>query len=330
MDFKDLPKVELHCHLDGSLREKTVLDFMKEDGISLDDKSYDKIRDVLVVPYNCPSLKEYLKRFDLPLKLMQSRKNLKRIAYELIEDVSKENVKYIEIRFAPLLHKENGLSVIEIIESVLEGLKEGENDFGVKSNLILSILRNMSIDSAYEVIENGRKFIGKGVVALDLAGNEAQGFAKDFKEVIRCGRGYGYRITIHAGETGFSSNVVDAINLLKAERIGHGVAIEDDKISYKLVKDNDIVLEMCPKSNVQTKAVTSYDKHPLKKFLDDGLLVSVNTDNRTVSDINLTDELEKLDEVFGLTKEDYKKIYLSSIKGAFCDKDTKEWLIKQL
>lgn len=330
MNFKDLPKVELHCHLDGSLRVDTVLELMKEEGIDLGYKSYAEIKNMLVVPNDCPSLKEYLKRFDLPLKLMQSRKNLKRIAYELIEDVNKENVKYIEVRFAPLLHKEKGLKVFEIIESVLEGLREGERDFGVKSNLILSILRNMPVDSSYEVLEGGLKFIGNGVVALDLAGNEVEGFAKDFEEAFNLGRQYGYKITIHAGETGFSSNVIDSINILKAERIGHGVAIENDKYAYELVRKNNITLEMCPKSNIQTKAVNSYEKHPVKKFLDDDLLVSVNTDNRTVSNISLTEEFYNLNKIFVLSKEDYKKIYLDSVKGAFCDEATKKWLVEQI
>lgn len=330
MNFKDLPKVELHCHLDGSLRVDTVLELMKEEGIDLGYKSYGEIKNMLVVPNDCPSLKEYLKRFDLPLKLMQSRKNLKRIAYELIEDVNKENVKYIEVRFAPLLHKEKGLKVFEIIESVLEGLREGERDFGVKSNLILSILRNMPVDSSYEVLEGGLKFIGNGVVALDLAGNEVEGFAKDFEEAFNLGRQYGYKITIHAGETGFSSNVIDSINILKAERIGHGVAIENDKYAYELVRKNNITLEMCPKSNIQTKAVNSYEKHPVKKFLDDDLLVSVNTDNRTVSNISLTEEFYNLNKIFVLSKEDYKKIYLDSVKGAFCDEATKKWLVEQI
>lgn len=330
MKFKDLPKIELHCHLDGCVRVETVLDLIKEEGIDLGDKSYDEIKAMLIVPDDCSSLKEYLKRFDLPVKLMQSRKNLKRIAYELIEDVSIENVKYIEVRFAPLLHQEKGLKVPEIIESVLQGLKEGERDFGVKSNLILSILRNMPASSAYEVIEGGHKFIGKGVVAIDLAGNEVEGFAKDFEEAFKLGREYGYRVTIHAGETGFSSNVIDSINLLKAERIGHAVAIENDKGAYKLVKEKNVVLEMCPKSNIQTKAVKSYETHPIKKFLDDGLNVSLNTDNRTVSNVSLTEECDRLNKTHSLSKEDYMKMYLNSVKGAFCDEDTKKWLVEQI
>lgn len=330
MNFEKIPKIELHCHLDGCLRVETVLDLIEKENIAVDNKGYEEIKSTLIVPEDCPSLDVYLKRFDLPIKLMQNKENLKRIAYELIEDVSKENVKYIEIRFAPLFHKEKGMEVPEIIESVLEGLRKGEEDFGVKSNLILSLLRHMSVESTYEVIEGGKDFIGKGVVALDLAGGEEEGFAKNFNKPFDLARKYGYKVTIHAGETGFSSNVKDAIEFLGAERIGHAVAIENDKEVYNLVKDNSIILEMCPKSNVQTKAVKGYENHPIKKFLNDGLYVNLSTDNRTVSNVTLTEECNNINDVHSLTYKDVEKIYLNSLKGAFCNEETKKWLLKQI
>lgn len=326
MKYKELPKIELHCHLDGCLRVSTVKELMDKEQINLNLKNYDDIKRELVVPEDCPSLNIYLKRFDLPIKLMQNKENLTRIAYELIEDVSKENVKYIEIRFAPLFHKEKGLKVNEIIESVLEGLRKGEEDFGVKSNLILSLLRHMDVSTVYEVIEGGKEFIGNGVVALDLAGGEEEGFCKKFKDAFELARKYGYKVTIHAGETGFASNVKDAIELLGAERIGHAVAIENDKDVYSLVKEKGITLEMCPKSNVQTKAVASYEVHPIKKFLEDDLYVNLSTDNRTVSDVTLTDECENINVNHSLNIKDVEKIYRNSIKGAFCNKETKAWL----
>ena len=326
MKFENLPKIELHCHLDGCLRPETVKELIVKENLNLDLYDINNIENELIVPDNCSSLNVYLKRFDIPVKVMQSKENLRRIAYELIEDVSKENVKYIEIRFAPLLHKEKGLEIKEIIESVLMGLKEGEKDFGVKSNLILSILRNMDIKTAYEVIESGKEFIGNGVVAVDLAGNEEKGFCKKFKDAFNLAREYGYKITIHAGETGHSINVKEAIELLGAERIGHAVAIEKDINIYNLVKEKEVILEMCPKSNVQTKAVENYKKHPIKRFLEDNLLVNLSTDNRTVSNVTLTEELNAVDENHILSINDGKKIYTNSIKGAFCDKETKEWL----
>lgn len=330
MDYRKLPKVELHCHLDGSLRTETVIELAKEENIDLSGKTYEEVKELLVVPEDCPSLDIYLKRFDLPLKLMQNEKNLKKIAFELIEDVSKENVKYIEVRFAPLLHNRQGLNIKQIINAVLEGLKEGEEKFGVKSGLILSLLRHHPVDSVYEVFEEGKEFLGKGVVAVDLAGAELEGFVPQYEEAFKKARAMGYRVTIHAGETGYSCNVIDAIKLLGAERIGHAVAIKDDEVAYNFVKGNNITLEMCPKSNLQTKAVDSYENHPAKKFLNDGLKVNLSTDNRTVSNLDLTEECESINKVSGLSLEEFKQIYLNSVEGAFCNDETKAWLRKQI
>ena len=147
----------------------------------------------------------------------------------------------------------------------------------------------MSVDSAFEVVEKGKKFLGKGVVAIDLCASEEEGFCGKFVEPIALARQYGYRVTIHAGETGIGKNVLEAVELLGAERIGHGVFIKDCLEAYNIVKEKRVVLEMCPTSNVQTKAVNSFSEHPIYDFHKDGIKVTVNTDNRTVSDTNMTE-----------------------------------------
>lgn len=324
--FKELPKVELHCHLDGCLRTKTVIELAKKENVEMESLDYEKVEEMLVVPEYCTSLDLYLRRFDLPGLLMQNKENLKRISYELIEDVNRENVKYIEIRFAPLFHVARGLSVKEVIEALLEGLREGEKDFGVKSNLIICVMRHHDLESGYKLIEECKEFVGKGVVAVDLAGGEVEGFAPKYEDMFKKAREYGFRVTVHAGETGFSQNVIDAITLLGAERIGHAVAIQNDEIAYTLVKDNNITLEMCPKSNLDTKAVTSYKTHPLRRFLNDGLEVNLSTDNRTVSNIDLTTECINLNTADKISFDDYKKMYLNSVRGSFCDDATKVYL----
>jgi adenosine deaminase len=326
MDFKVLPKIELHCHLDGSVRPETILDIATKEKIGIPTYDLNQLRDLLEAPLECKSLVEYLDRFNIPIMIMQNKESLRRITYELLEDAAKENVKYIEIRYAPTLHTEMGLTIEEVIESVLDGIKQGENDFNIKSNLILSCLRHMGANSAATVVEAGKKFLGKGVVAIDLCGAENEGFAKDFVDVIEVARKYGYRVTIHAGETGIGVNVVDSINLLHAERIGHGVAIKDLKEAYDLVKENNVTLEMCPTSNMQTKAVRSYEEHPLFKFYKDGIRVSFNTDNRTVSATNVTYECESIHRVVNMTYEDYKKIYNDSVDAAFATEEVKGYL----
>lgn len=326
MNFKNLPKIELHCHLDGSVRPETIIDIAKEEGISLPYYDIENIKKEVTAPEECKSLDEYLKRFEIPNLVMQSKESLRRITFELLEDCAKENVKYIEVRFAPLLHTTKGLSIEEVIESVLAGIKDAEEKYDIKGNVILSCMRFMSANSAASVVEAGRKYILKGVVAIDLCASEGEGFCEKFIEPIALAREYGYRVTIHAGETGIGKNVLEAVELLGAERIGHGVFIKDCVEAYNIVKDKGITLEMCPTSNIQTKAIDTFKNHPIYDFYKDGILVTVNTDNRTVSDTSMTKECDILYREFSITFEEYKQIYLNSIDAAFIDLETKEWL----
>ena len=326
MNINALPKIELHCHLDGSLRPKTIMEIAKKEGIHLNYKNIDEIKEAITVPLECKSLDDYLKAFELPNLVMQSKESLSRITFELYEDAAEENVKYMEVRFAPLLHTLKGLTVEEIIESVIEGMREAEAKFDIKGNIILGCMRFMSAEKAFEVVEKGKKFLGKGVVAIDLCAAEVEGFCQKFVEPIKLAREYGYRVTIHAGETGIGKNVLEAVELLGAERIGHGVYIRNCEEAYKIVKEKNITLEMCPTSNVQTKAVSSFSDHPIYDFYKDGLKVTLNTDNRTVSNTNMTKEIEITANEFGIDYEDYKKIYYNSVDSSFADEDIKESL----
>lgn len=325
-ELEKLPKIELHCHLDGSVRPNTIIDIAKEESIEIPSVDINKINNLVKVPSDCTSLVEYLKKFDIPNKVMQSKNSLKRITFELLEDAAKENIKYMEIRFAPLLHTKKGLGVEEIIESVLEGIANAEQKYEIKANLILSCMRTMSEEDALLVINRGRKYLGKGVVATDLCGPEIEGFSSKFKEAMKTARDYGYRITIHAGEGASGKNVLEAINILGAERIGHGVRINEIKEAYDIVKNNNVLLEICPTSNIQTKAVPSFEEHPFYNFYKGDLKVSINTDNRTVSGINLTDELKLAFDKYDLDIEDYKKIYLYTVDASFANQETKKWL----
>ena len=176
----NLPKIELHCHLDGSVRPSTVLDIANEENILLPTFDVEKIKNFMVVDLDCTSLDEYLKSFEMPITVMQSPRSLERVAYELLEDAACENVKYIEVRFAPHLHTAKGLSVKAVIESVLNGIKRAEIEFDIKGNLILSGLRSFPLELIYELIETGKAFIGRGVVAVDLCAAENEGFSKKY------------------------------------------------------------------------------------------------------------------------------------------------------
>jgi len=330
MDFKNLPKIDLHCHLDGSVRPATIIDIAKATGISIPYYNIENIKNEIVAPIECKSLDEYLKRFEIPNLVMQSKESLRRITFELLEDSAKENVKYIEVRFAPLVHMKSGLNVYEVIESVISGIKDAEEIYDIKGNVILCCMRNMSVKRAFEVVEAGKEYISKGVVAIDLCASEEEGFCEKFIEPIALAREYGYRVTIHAGETGIGKNVLESVELLGAERIGHGVFIKDCIEAYNIVKDKGITLEMCPTSNIQTKAIDAFKNHPIYNFYNDGIRVTVNTDNRTVSDTNMTNECNILLKEFNITFEEYKQIYVDSVDAAFADLETKEWLMKYI
>lgn len=330
MDFLALPKIELHCHLDGSLRPETIIDIALKDGIQLPSYEREELQRELIAPLDCKSLNDYLKRFSLSNLVMQSKENLKRITFELFEDAAKENVKYMEVRFAPLLHTLKGLDAEEIIQAVLDGMSAAVKRYDIRGNIILSCMRTMPVERAFEVVEKGRKFLGKGVVAIDLCASEEEGFCRRFIEPIALARNYGYRVTIHAGETGFGKNVLKAVELLGAERIGHGVFIKDCTEAYNIVKDRQVVLEMCPTSNIQTKAVHHYREHPIYQFHKDGIKVTINTDNRTVSDTTMTKECRIVNSEFNLGEEDYRQIYENSVEASFADQETKKWCLSQL
>lgn len=329
MNLLTMPKIELHCHLDGSVRVETIIDIAEKEGIPLPSVDKDVLAKELIAPSECQSLDEYLKRFLLPNRVMQTKESLKRITFELFEDAAKENVKYLEVRFGPLLHTLKGLDIEEVIQSVIEGMREAKNRYEIKGNIILSCLRSMPVEGAFDVVEKGRKFLGKGVVAIDLCANEDEGFSERFIEPITLAKEYGYRVTIHAGETGIGKNVLEAIELLGAERIGHGIFIKDYPAAYKKVKEKQIVLEICPTSNVQTKAVNQFSEHPIYKFHEDGIKVTINTDNRTVSNTTMSKEIHIVDNEFTLSTEDYRQIYINSVDASFADQETKEWCLAQ-
>lgn len=323
--FNKLPKIELHCHLDGSVRAETIIDIAKKENVNLPIYDKEELRKHISIIENCECLDEYIEKFDLTNLVMQNKYGLERIAYEVLEDASVENVKYIEIRFAPQLHRLNGLNYDEIIQSVINGVKKAEKDFDIKGNVIISTMRHMSEESGMEVIEVAKKYLGKGVVAFDMAGKEDEGFCITYNNLIKKAKEENFNITLHAGEQASYKNVIDAINL-GATRIGHGIKIINSKETMDLVKEKNILLEMCPTSNIQTSNASDYVTYPFKKFLDYGIVASLNTDNRTVSNITLTKEYEN---IFNTLDFDlYKRNYLETVNASFSNEETKDWLRK--
>lgn len=279
-------KVELHCHLDGSLNIDFVDEMLRKQGIVYERED---LKRKLEVRPKCTSLTEYLEKFDLPLLCLQTKEGLFRAAYELVRDVSKENVKYMEVRFAPMLSTNQGLTCEEVIASVVDGLKEGEKQYGVYASAIVCAMRHHSLEQNLEMLEAARPFVGKGVCALDLAGDESAFPTKHFRKLFEQATEWGIPFTIHSGETGNVDNIREAI-ALGAKRLGHGIALCKSPELRRLCKEKGIGIEMCPTSNLQTKAVEGMENYPLELFLQEGLLVSIHTDNRTVSGTNMQKE----------------------------------------
>lgn len=313
-----MKKVELHVHLDGSVRPSTVSDILKLE--------LDEAKNQMIVNEDNASLSDYLTKFDLPIRAMQEKDNLIRIAKELAQDLKKEDIIYAEIRFAPILHTKKGLSVDEVVSSVIEGINMVDD---IKINIILCMMRGFSVEENLSVINIAEKYLNKGVVALDLAGDEKKYKTKDYEQLFKMASSKNIPFTIHAGEADDATSVLDAISF-GAKRIGHGIRVLENQSALSLTKEKDVLLEICPTSNVQTKAVSSLDNHPIKTLYDKGILINVNTDNNTVSNITLNEEYEKLKKYFLFTDEDFLKMNIDAVKKSFMKNYEKEKYIKIL
>lgn len=332
MEFEkllSLPKIHLHCHLDGSVRPNTMLQLMKQDGDIQKYNKEDFLKQVAVLDKTV-SLEAYLKKFEIPISLMQSKENLKRIAYELIEDCNGENIKYIEIRFAPCFHLKNGLSMEEVIQAVLDGANEGKAKFDVEFNLIICLLRHESYEINEQQLYAAKKFLGNKVVAIDLAGDEQKYPADQFVKLFAKAKSLGFHITIHAGETGNFENIDKSIDLLHAERIGHGTAAISSEKTMNILLNKNIPLEVCVTSNYNTGIIDSIIDHPIYKYIKRNLIVTVNTDNNTVSNTTLTNEYVKIISNFKLTDSEVIQTIENAINCAFCEESTKDKLRKKL
>ena len=318
--------IDLHLHLDGSLSEQDFINLAKKYDVSLGNDFPNNI----YVPSDCPSLEEYLKRFDLPLLLLQSKDALIEVSYNLVKRLHELGYIYAEIRFAPQLHTQKGLSQYEAALAALEGVNAALKDFpDIDVNLILCCMRHGTEEVNMETIEVANKLKGTRVVAVDLAGAERLHPSTYYKNIFDRAKKYGLNITIHAGEATGSDEIMMAIDN-GAMRIGHGVHLSLDHQSIKKVKDNDICFEFCPTSNLQTKSLKTYEDVPLRKFMEKDICVTINSDNMTVSNTNVPKEIVHMVRTFNLSKEEIKNLLLTSIKYSFTDEKVKEKLRKRL
>lgn len=330
-DLRSLPKVVLHDHLDGGIRPQTAIDLAPTVGYP-DLPSTDPIELAnALYQGQALSLEEYLAAFKHTFGVMQTPEGMRRVAFECVEDLAAEGVVYAEVRFAPSLHLRAGMTRGEVIEAVLGGFADGEDAFGVPVRAIVDVMRQDS--DSMDVAAAAVAFAGRGVVAIDLAGPEEGNPAGVHAAAIEYARDGGLHVTIHAGEGAGVPSIAGAL-AVGAERIGHGARIIEDTqgpagdiISMGVVAtevhERRIPLELCPTSNLHTKMYPSADDHPFGALYRAGFVTTVNTDNRLMSGITMTDEFEVLERHHGFTETDFRAITINAVEAAFCDDETR-------
>jgi adenosine deaminase len=328
--LRALPKTDLHCHLDGSLRLETILSLAEEQGVSLPAETPEALAKAIHRGEVCASLEDYLTAFDVTLAVLQTEEALYRAAHELALDCAAENVRYFEVRYSPVLHQRRGLKSTAILEAVLEGLRAAKRETGIKSNVIVCGIRHMDPQTSVRLAELAVAYKGKGVVGFDLAGAEEGHPARRHQEAVQLILDNNVNVTIHAGEAYGPESIAQAVHSCGAHRIGHGVRLRENGDLLNYLNDHRIPLEMCPSSNVQTRSVADFASHPLKFYFDFGLRVTINTDNRLITDTTATKELAVAHEKMGLTLEDLCTILVQGFKSAFLPFREKQDLLQRV
>ncbi len=312
-----LPKTDLHCHLDGSVRLDTVLDLAKKQGVKLPTFDRDALFKLLYAGDHVTSLEDYLRAFDITLSVMQTEEALERAAYELAEDAHAENVRYIEVRYCPVLHLQQGLRPAQVVEAVLRGLRTAKRSLGIRYGVLLCAIRSFGPESSLRIAELCVAFKNRGVVGFDLAGAEENFPAKVHRAAFQLVIDNNINCTAHAGESFGPDSVHQAIHKCGAHRIGHGTRLVESGDLLNFVNDHRIPIEVCPSSNLQTRAAKSWETHPVDFYVDYGLRVTINTDNRLMSDTTVTKELQLCHRHYGWSLATIKEIIIAGFKSAF-------------
>lgn len=314
--LRRLPKAELHCHLDGSVRAQTLLDLAVETGIAMPRKDAETLAAYMRVD-DARNLEDYLARFEVTLSVMQTSHALERIAYELVADAAADGVKYLEIRYAPILNIRQGLALQDVVEATLRGVQRAEHDHGIVARLIICALRHQPVSVALEQAELAVAFRNKGVVGFDLAGGEAGNPATRYVEAFAYAQRHDVCCTCHAGEGAGPDSVRDAVHGCSVHRIGHATRLIEDRELTDYANTQRIPLEICLTSNVQTRVADSVARHPFREYYDRGLNVVLNTDNRLMSGVTLTDEYVAANASLGFTFDELATVALNGFGSGF-------------
>lgn len=314
--LRRLPKAELHCHLDGSVRPSTLLELGREYKIAMPADSADALRDYMLVS-DAKSLEDYLKRFEVTVSVMQTAEAIEQIAYELGTDAAADGVRYIEVRNAPILNSRGDLDLGEALEAQIRGLERAEREHGIVARSIVCSLRQLPAETSLELAQLAVAYRHRGVVAFDLAGGEAGFPASVHAEAFAYARRHNLAVTVHAGEGDGPRSVRDAVHSCGAHRLGHATRLIEDPELTQYVNDRRIGLEICLTSNVQTHAAKSYELHPLRQYFDMGMNLTLNTDNRLMSGTTLTAEYAFAAKYLDFTIDELCTLALNGFESAF-------------
>jgi adenosine deaminase len=309
------PKAELHVHLDGCLRPATMLELARDQGIRLPADTPDGLAQALYVKH-AKNLEEYLTKYEITLSVMQTAAALERVAYEFVLDAAADGLRYVEVRYSPLLHRP-ALTLAQAIEAPLAGLKRGETETGTKPGLIVCGIRTRPPAESLELARAAADYRAAGIVAFDLAGPERGFPARDHAAAFAYAAQHGMACTCHAGEGDGAESIHQALHQCGAQRIGHGTRIGEDPALLQYVIERKVPLEMCLTSNLHTHAVPSLAEHPFKRYFDQGAVVTLNTDGRLMDGITLTDEYFVAQGVLGLSQAELARVVLNACESAF-------------
>lgn len=304
--YNTIPNIDLHCHLDGSLTRNSIEDILKR-SVTTNE---------VQVPDSCENLAEYLECFHLPLECLQTEYGLEYASYHFMKSLVPDRISYIEVRFAPMLSTIHGLNGSQVMDAVIRGLERGHLEFGIDYQIILCTMRHHPFTLNLEVLKLAKAYRENHVCAVDIAGSEAHYPMSMFRQLFMQASIWNIPFTIHAGECGNVDNVIEAIEL-GATRIGHGIALSGHPEAIELCRKKNIALELCPISNMQTKSVTDIKKYPLREFLEEGLLITINTDNRTVSNTTIDKEFAFIREHFAITENEIQLLKFNAMKAKF-------------
>ena len=323
MNIDQLPKIELHLHLDCSLSYAVVSEI--DPSISLET-----YKTKFIAPPKCENLLDYLTRAPSSYPLMQTAEHLRLVVLDLFEHLQKDNVIYAEIRFAPLLHTEGGLSPDEVVTSVEGAVAEAVSKTGIEARLILCTLRFYSEAQSLETVKLVEDFRGTYVAAFDIAADKPGDVIDDHVAAFKYARDNGIPYTAHVGETRGVQNFWDTLEAFAPKRVGHGVCSIEDPLLLERIISEDIHLEACPTCNVQTDCYDTSPDHPIDRLYRAGVSIGVNTDTRTISDISLNEEYLKLHETFGWEEKDFYRCNVNALKAAFIPDDLRQELLEKL